>query len=63
MTLLDANVLLYAHNLESRHYQSVLIWLEKLTNTQEVVGFLAYAVGVLAHFHEPEDLACAEICR
>ena len=38
MTLIDANVLLYAHNLESPHYESVSSWLRELSKTRETIG-------------------------
>ncbi len=38
MTLIDANILLYAHDTESPQYQSVSIWLEKLSNSPETIG-------------------------
>jgi toxin-antitoxin system PIN domain toxin len=38
VTLIDANVLLYAHNLESPHYESVSSWLRELSKTRETIG-------------------------
>jgi toxin-antitoxin system PIN domain toxin len=38
VTLLDVNVLLYAHNIDSPHYKAVANWLKELTKSQQTVG-------------------------
>jgi uncharacterized protein len=38
VTLIDANVLLYAHNLESPHYERISKWLRQLSKTRETIG-------------------------